>query len=459
MVAAGDERRSAAVPVAAPQLHRARLERVRDVDDRDLHDRPLVGRQRQGARARAQGGEAPVGRRRAVIASGGRGRRQRTGHVRRPGDARARPAAALGVAQRVVGAGQQPLRRRLRSPERRPTRARRQRLGQLGPRGPSDGVDQAAGQLLGFLGLGGHGDHRELVTALAAQHVLGAQLSLQRVGDPAQRLVACLVAKLVVDLLEPVEIEDDERERLAVTPGARGLALQRAPEAPVVADSRQRVGLGDAHRLGLADGESSPLPRHRRDHQVGDPHDHERGEQRRDRHSGEPGGLVAVVHEGREEGRGGERHRRQDAAAGLEGGGVQGGEEEVRRVGAVRAVRDRDEHPDDRDREQVAGEHEPQRVATRAFQPDEGQRDREGERGQPADRDAGTRVLLESAGDAQQRRAQSVERCRRPHGQADIQGSHSRPPWRVWSRSLHVWLHACLGPWASCRALPIPHHP
>jgi hypothetical protein len=76
MVAAGDERRGAGLPVAAPQLHRARLERVRDVNDRDLYDRTLVGRQRQGARARAQRRQAPVGRRPALNASGGGRRRQ-----------------------------------------------------------------------------------------------------------------------------------------------------------------------------------------------------------------------------------------------------------------------------------------------------------------------------------------------------------------------------------------------
>jgi hypothetical protein len=223
------------------------------------------------------------------------------------------------------------------------------------------------------------------------------------------------VAQLVVDLLEPVEIEDDERERLVVASRACGLALQRAPEAAVVADSRQRVGLGDAHRLGLADGERPALPRHRRDHEVRDPQDRERGQQRRDRRPREPGGVIAVVGDGREESGGGDRHRRQNAPAGLERGGVQGGEKEVRRVRAVRPVGDRDEHPDDRDGEQVDGEHEPKRVATRAIHPNERQRDGEGERSEPADRDADSRLLLdESAGDAQQHRAQSVERGRRP---------------------------------------------
>ena len=57
------------------------------------------------------------------------------------------------------------------------------------------------------------------------------------------------MAVLVVDRLQVVEVEEAERDRGAVVLRRDELALQPFVEAPMVAESRQRIGEGEAHRL------------------------------------------------------------------------------------------------------------------------------------------------------------------------------------------------------------------
>jgi hypothetical protein len=89
------------------------------------------------------------------------------------------------------------------------------------------------------LGLGGAGKQDgELVAAEPADGVQRAQQRAQRDRDPAQDLVAGGVALAVVDLLEAVEVEDQQRQRPAVAGGVRQLGLGALGEAAPV----QRAG-------------------------------------------------------------------------------------------------------------------------------------------------------------------------------------------------------------------------
>ena len=83
----------------------------------------------------------------------------------------------------------------------------------------------------GEVGLGE--DQRELLAAVAAGEVDLADAAEQDLADRAQDRVAGLVAMGVVDLLEVVEVEEDERERVADAVGAppleHELLVERAP--------------------------------------------------------------------------------------------------------------------------------------------------------------------------------------------------------------------------------------
>ena len=60
----------------------------------------------------------------------------------------------------------------------------------------------------------------ELVAAVAPDQVVVAQLAAQRDGDLAQLLVAGLVAAVVVDGLEVVEVDQHAGQRCALAPRA-----------------------------------------------------------------------------------------------------------------------------------------------------------------------------------------------------------------------------------------------
>jgi len=55
-------------------------------------------------------------------------------------------------------------------------------------------------------------DDGEFVAAQAGDEVIGTQLLIQPVGHDAQHLVADLVALRVVDVLEAVEIDEQQRD-------------------------------------------------------------------------------------------------------------------------------------------------------------------------------------------------------------------------------------------------------
>jgi hypothetical protein len=120
------------------------------------------------------------------------------------------------------------------------------RQGELGDRRPDALGDPEGG---GDLGLGQQ--DRELLAAVAPGEVLSPHHAAQRGADARQHLVTRRMPVLVVDLLEVVEVEQQQRER---HPRHRGLSerpLERVRDRPLVGQAGQAVGRG-AH---LRDGQ------------------------------------------------------------------------------------------------------------------------------------------------------------------------------------------------------------
>ena len=95
-------------------------------------------------------------------------------------------------------------------------------------------------------------DHRELVAADAAGDVGVADDLADALGDLGQHRVAGEVADPVVDRLEVVEVEDDQREAPVVALGARGLAREGLVEVAAVVQPGERVEIGLVARLAEA---------------------------------------------------------------------------------------------------------------------------------------------------------------------------------------------------------------
>ena len=104
-------------------------------------------------------------------------------------------------------------------------------------------VRQAAREVEGVPGVAGGHDHAELLAAEAADDVRSAQRHTQEVGEVAQNLVADAVPVDVVDALEVVDVEHQDRDRVARTARARQLGAQALVEVAVVVEAGQRVGL------------------------------------------------------------------------------------------------------------------------------------------------------------------------------------------------------------------------
>ncbi len=100
----------------------------------------------------------------------------------------------------------------------------------------------------------------ELVASEPPRPVVYAKCSSKRRGDGPQDAVALLVALGVVQRLEVVEVEEDERELPAVATGPRGLLRDCRMEGPMVQEPRQRVA---ASSLGQLGGDSGHERHHR----------------------------------------------------------------------------------------------------------------------------------------------------------------------------------------------------
>src|SRR5262249_56114928 len=75
----------------------------------------------------------------------------------------------------------------------------------------------------------------ELVPAVARQRVDLADAARQHLGEPPQRPRADQVAVVVVDELEAIDVEEQQRQRRAVALGAADLVVDRPEQvAPLV---------------------------------------------------------------------------------------------------------------------------------------------------------------------------------------------------------------------------------
>ena len=85
----------------------------------------------------------------------------------------------------------------------------------------------ALGELRRSLLVGARQQEKELLPAPAAREVRLAERVAEHLGEGPQDRVADGVAVLVVDVLEPVEVGEDDRERRLEALGASRLRVQR----------------------------------------------------------------------------------------------------------------------------------------------------------------------------------------------------------------------------------------
>ena len=150
--------------------------------------------------------------------------------------------SALSLVHRGVGALEQqlhrvPVRRVQRDPEARLDAERNLLEDELGSQLLTDPGEQLrrvrsvwnAGQ-----------DQAELVAPQPRDRVVGAQGGQQPLGDDAQQLVARVVAERVVDVLEAVQVDQDDRAALAALAALDGL-LRPFAEPFAVGQAGQRV--------------------------------------------------------------------------------------------------------------------------------------------------------------------------------------------------------------------------
>ena len=108
-----------------------------------------------------------------------------------------------------------------------------------------EGRLQLAAAAVGFLFAAGN-QHQELVAAPAEHVVRLADVPQQERGDLAQHAVPGLVPERVVDHLEVIDVDEDDRERRLVAAVPLHLAPDDLVEEAAVARAGQRVG---DHRL------------------------------------------------------------------------------------------------------------------------------------------------------------------------------------------------------------------
>ncbi len=117
-----------------------------------------------------------------------------------------------------------------------------------------DEVAQLLHQDGALLDVGLGEDQHEFLAAVAADHVAGAEVRAERLGDAAQDDVAGGVAVGVVDGLEVVDVDEGDRQRPLVAAGTLDLGEERGQEGAAVGhagqavERRQVVGLGHRDR-------------------------------------------------------------------------------------------------------------------------------------------------------------------------------------------------------------------
>ena len=104
--------------------------------------------------------------------------------------------------------------------------------------------DDAGGGRAGVAPVGFEQDDRELVAADPRGHVREPDVVADRLGDVLQGSVARLMAQRVVDLLEAVDVDEQQRGLGVVARGASDLALELLVEPPAAREPGQLVLAG-----------------------------------------------------------------------------------------------------------------------------------------------------------------------------------------------------------------------
>ena len=89
-----------------------------------------------------------------------------------------------------------------------------------------------------------HQQHHEFIAAQARQNAFAAQLGLEPAGDLSEQLVACGMAVAVIDSLEVIEIELQQRQHVAAGLRDLELFLQILTKLPAVVQPCERVARG-----------------------------------------------------------------------------------------------------------------------------------------------------------------------------------------------------------------------
>ena len=116
--------------------------------------------------------------------------------------------------------------------------------------GPRDLLDQRPGERFQQADVDAAGKHRlELVAAETPDLAVIAHHRLQPLGDLAQQRVADRVAERVVDVLEPIEIDHEQRAALLAMGRVAQRFVERLAHHRAVRQSGQRVEPGEARDL------------------------------------------------------------------------------------------------------------------------------------------------------------------------------------------------------------------
>ena len=163
----------------------------------------------------------------------------------------------VGVAQESLGGGA------LVAPaERDPDAGAHEDLLVLDPERPAERLDDPLGD---EGGVRAHPDvleqHGELVAADARDGVDAPEAAAEALGDLDQELIAVVVPEVVVDQLEPVEVEEQHRGELAPARGALERLLEPVHEQHPVRQARQLVVKRPLHQLRLEGLVPADVPR------------------------------------------------------------------------------------------------------------------------------------------------------------------------------------------------------
>src|SRR5436190_22488273 len=166
----------------------------------------------------------------------------------RPADTRAVAAGALGVVHRDVGAREDVLVGRGVGVEidHADARGAAHGLGADREDAVADEGDEVLGYALGGRARDARQDDRELVAADPRARVRAAHALGEPAADDPQQVVADLVAEAVVDLLEVVEVDVEQRGALRIAGAAADLAQELLLEAPAVPEAGERVVVREA---------------------------------------------------------------------------------------------------------------------------------------------------------------------------------------------------------------------